>query len=331
MTSSVSIVSDIVANGHQLILTFPAPPLKFRTVGFPQYGFKRKIPLRPSPVDLEIKRMTRIPSIPTNLYAASCPPIPSPVALCLQVLQGGLFRPEALGSPAGYVVPPGLRLLRPHEPLSASPPGLSVSSRRVFVLRSDRDRPREVPQFTPRVSPTVPSSVPRHSDGAPTVSSPSPLAFTLSLGARHLQNLPRRSSMGIHCSRGCDVRFMLQPGELLALHRQELLLSSFHPPGSPPSVVEDNYPAKQSIAGAGLSPARHAALWAANGEINACFGGANLPLLRASLGPPIPRCLNFFIASGDIGGFALDSFGRIPPPPLFQRGQYFLRTSAEKI
>jgi hypothetical protein len=41
MTSSVSIVSDIVANGHQIILTFPAPPLKFRTVGFPQYGFKR--------------------------------------------------------------------------------------------------------------------------------------------------------------------------------------------------------------------------------------------------------------------------------------------------
>jgi len=43
MTSSVSIVSDCVANGHQTILTFPVPPLKFRTVGFPQYGFKRNI------------------------------------------------------------------------------------------------------------------------------------------------------------------------------------------------------------------------------------------------------------------------------------------------
>jgi hypothetical protein len=43
MTSEVSIVSDIVANGHQIILTFPVPPLKFRTVGFPQYGFKRNI------------------------------------------------------------------------------------------------------------------------------------------------------------------------------------------------------------------------------------------------------------------------------------------------
>src|SRR4030043_45379 len=34
MTSNVSIVSDFVANGHQIILTFPVPPLKFRTVGF---------------------------------------------------------------------------------------------------------------------------------------------------------------------------------------------------------------------------------------------------------------------------------------------------------
>ncbi len=72
--------------------------------------------------------MTRIPSTPTNLYAAIVHLLPSPVALCLQVLPGGLFRPEALGSPAGYAVPPGHRLLWPHEPLSVSPPGLSISS-----------------------------------------------------------------------------------------------------------------------------------------------------------------------------------------------------------
>lgn len=110
--------------------------------------------------------MTRIPSFPTNLYAAIVHLLFSPVALCLQVLHGRLFRPEALGSPAGYVVPPGLRLLRPHESLSVSPTGLSISSRRVFVLRSDRDGYREVPQFTPRVSLAVPSSVPRQSNGA---------------------------------------------------------------------------------------------------------------------------------------------------------------------
>ena len=110
--------------------------------------------------------MTRIPSTPANLYAAIVHLLPSPVALCLQVLPGGLFRPEALGSPAGYAVPPGLRLLRPHEPLSVSPTGLSFSSRRVLVLRSDRDGYREVSQFTPHVFLTVPSSVPRQSNGA---------------------------------------------------------------------------------------------------------------------------------------------------------------------
>jgi hypothetical protein len=57
---------------------------------------------------------------------------------------------------------------------------------------------------------------------------------------------------------------MLRPGGLLAPPRQELLLSSFRFLGSPPENVEYNYPAKQSIAGARLSPARHAALWAAN-------------------------------------------------------------------
>jgi hypothetical protein len=145
--------------------------------------------------------MTRIPSTPTNLYAAIVHLLPSPVALCLQALHGGLARPEALGSPAGYAVPPGLCLLWPHEPLSVSPPGLSISSRRVFALRSDSNGYREVPQFTPRVFLTVPSSVPRQSNGAPTVSSTSTLAFTFSAQARHPQVLPA-GSLWVGCDFG---------------------------------------------------------------------------------------------------------------------------------
>jgi hypothetical protein len=49
--------------------------------------------------------MTRIPSTPTNLYAAIVHLFSSPVALCLQVWHGGLFRPAALGASAGYAVP----------------------------------------------------------------------------------------------------------------------------------------------------------------------------------------------------------------------------------
>lgn len=40
MASDVSALSGIVANGHQTCTSFLPPPLKFRTVGFPQYGFK---------------------------------------------------------------------------------------------------------------------------------------------------------------------------------------------------------------------------------------------------------------------------------------------------
>jgi hypothetical protein len=139
--------------------------------------------------------MTRIPSLPTDLYAAIVPLGFSPVALCLQVLRGGLFHPEALGSPAGYAVPPGPCLLWPHEPLSASPTGLSISPKRVFVLRSDSDGYREDPQFTPRVSLPVPSSVPRESDGAYRLfPSPPALAFTFSAEARHLPISTRRFS-----------------------------------------------------------------------------------------------------------------------------------------
>jgi hypothetical protein len=44
--------------------------------------------------------------------------------------------------------------------------------------------------------------------------------------------------------RDCKVRFMLRPGKLLALHRQGLLRSSFHPIKSPRWNVEYNYAGK---------------------------------------------------------------------------------------
>ena len=40
MASNVSALSGIVANGHQAIHFVSSAPSKFRTVGFPQYGFK---------------------------------------------------------------------------------------------------------------------------------------------------------------------------------------------------------------------------------------------------------------------------------------------------
>ena len=59
--------------------------------------------------------------------------------------------PEALGSPAGSAVPPGLRLLRPHVRLSPAPADLCIR-RRAFTLRSCLGCPREGPQFTLPIS-----------------------------------------------------------------------------------------------------------------------------------------------------------------------------------
>jgi hypothetical protein len=63
--------------------------------------------------------------------------------------------------------------------------------------------------------------------------------------------------------RGCKVRFMLRPGQLLALHRHRTFTFELSSPESPPGDVEYNYAGKQSIPAAGLAPAGHAALWAA--------------------------------------------------------------------
>jgi len=304
MTSNVSIVSDFVANGHQIIPNDSCSPSKIPYGGFSPVRLQTRFQPRPSSPLPKLKRKTRVPSDQVDLYAAIVQ-VSSPIVLEALSLprqfrgapNHGPSRPEALGSPEGYVIPPGHRLLWPHLKLSVSPASLFSSPRRVFALRSGRSRSREAPQFTPRVSLTVPLSVPRQTKWIVhrpsgfrlrtfrfqpfrplvpkslkpcpcllyprTVPPPSTLAFASSVQARRLPS-PTPSVLGWTVLRGCNIRFMLRPGESLALHRQELLLSSFRLLESPPENVEYNYPAKQSIAGAGLSPARHAALWAAN-------------------------------------------------------------------
>jgi hypothetical protein len=81
-----------------------------------------------------------------DLYAARSPGV-RPCGPCGHVWRGvctGRSSLEALGSPAGYVVPPGHRLLWPHPSLSASPADLCIR-RQVFAIRP---RPRGSPIYS---------------------------------------------------------------------------------------------------------------------------------------------------------------------------------------
>ncbi len=130
--------------------------------------------------------------------------------------------PEALGSPAGYVVPPGQCLLWPHPKLSTPPSNLCIR-RWVFALRPRMGWNREAPQFTLCSCSPVPTSIPRWTRRLRLViSSPTVVAFALFAGARHPHQV----------FRGCKVRFMLRPGRLLALLKRTFTFE-LSPPGSP--------------------------------------------------------------------------------------------------
>jgi hypothetical protein len=149
--SVVSALSGFVANGRQASITFPLPPLKFRTVGFPQYGFKPALLPRPS----------RPPIRTDRLYAVVAGLGPQPLAtLCVMAGAGPCRRsgPEALGSASGYSVPSRHRLLWPHPSLWPAPVGFPCRYPGGSLPAGVRP---EGPQFTLRVLLSVPPSLPR--------------------------------------------------------------------------------------------------------------------------------------------------------------------------
>src|SRR6266542_2994599 len=90
--------------------SFPLPPLKFRTVGFPQYGFK------PASGNghLRVRRRARLEAVTVGI---SFPGVLSVVGLATnrhRELLTTTAGPVALGSPAGCIVRPARRLLWPH-------------------------------------------------------------------------------------------------------------------------------------------------------------------------------------------------------------------------
>ena len=108
--------------------TSPSPPLKFRTVGFPQYGFKASLSDRACRPSVPVKRVPRIPGSPRRL------PSPSPTSITAQppgsasrtsrhfreplYERPSLSTPGVLGSGRSCVVSSPPRLLRPHPSVS---------------------------------------------------------------------------------------------------------------------------------------------------------------------------------------------------------------------
>jgi len=160
----------------RLHLCFPHPSLKFRTLGFPQYGFKPGVKHDLRPEGLYVPQAGV--SSPVALPGKRSDPIPRHPG------------PEALRSEEGYVVPPPQTLLWPH-PSHSRPPVTLMSSRNGLNL------PREVPHFILRVCVSVPPSVPRRTKRLHSpVASPLVQAFALSAWARHPHPRARRFSRG---------------------------------------------------------------------------------------------------------------------------------------
>jgi hypothetical protein len=176
VASNVSALSSGVANGDQTMQHVSSSLSKIPYGGF-------------SPVRLQTGSPRRPSCVPTGprLYAVQVRPSDpdSQRWHFKRVVCHRTSRPEALGSPAGYAVPPGHRLLWPH-PRLWSPPADLCFIRRVFVAQLLPTGRAEVPQFTLRVSTHVPHSVPRWTARLLlTVTSSHILAFAIFVLARH--------------------------------------------------------------------------------------------------------------------------------------------------
>jgi hypothetical protein len=208
--------------GLRMMPTFPSPPLKSRTAGFPQYGLKASMSDGAFPSGVLVKPAPGIPSQPLSLHPsfaqfrhdrAPGSESGSTHASLRRCAKGsGLPTPGVLGSGSSYAVSIHHRLIRPHAPvplarcdfasrLYAAPSlyGSASATRGTFptfaaVLSTHAVDP------TPAVRCAYPLY--SHSDSRlPRFWSESPPATPVS--ASHTRREVR--------FRGCIVRFMLRP------------------------------------------------------------------------------------------------------------------------
>jgi hypothetical protein len=210
----------VVGTRTRVPSAFLPPPLKFRTAGFPQYGFKREV------------RMTTFAALWGDLYVALAPALApygpeghayywAGAVLRSALVHRPLARQQVLLSCqvfAYYGLIRASRLLPPIYALDGGSlpfPEVQAGNERFpnLLCLSVFSVPPSLPRQAERLLSAIPSSL--------------TVAFPRSRGGRRLRRHAIRSRHGPH-SRGCKVRLMLRPGELLALHRSGRLRSSFH-------------------------------------------------------------------------------------------------------
>jgi hypothetical protein len=132
-------------------------------------------------------------------------------------------------------------------------------------------RKREGPQFNRRACSCVPSPEPRWTDRLHmAVASPTVVAFANFAVARHPQDHARWFLRG-SCNEAD--RFTCVTARTIASpHQHGTFTVELSPGGSPQPGVDYDYAGKQPIPAAGLAPARHTALWAANGSQSSSGG-----------------------------------------------------------
>ena len=204
--------------------TFPSPSLKFRTAGFPRYGFKASLSGRACP---PTSRLSLLPA---------CPP-PPPVCLTLRPLPrrgvrpGSVSRaprastsrcarglcpstPGVLGSGPSCVVSVHHRVLRPHPPVSPARGDFTALPliRRAFAVRERLGDPRDLPYFPCRAFHTCRRPYAGGSAAPPVVSGTAMPGFLVLRPSRH----PRDPSLpaipdGVVPFGAASFAFMLRP------------------------------------------------------------------------------------------------------------------------
>ena len=151
--------------GLRMMPTFPSPPLKFRTAGFPQYGFKASMSDRAFP---QARNLKQLPAY--GRYPAVCfyPSLASPTREILALCPRLSWSPRAAVQEAfpPYPRDPWLRFeLCCLDPSSlTTPPCASLAGtlrlhvfaliRSAFAVRERLGDPRDLPYFCYRAFPT---------------------------------------------------------------------------------------------------------------------------------------------------------------------------------